>query len=193
MERKKEKREEEKEKEKKEKSKEKPFTPIDFIRSKYGLSALPRAEDAFRTKMLSIRSKYPEHIYQRKLLKALCRMYTGWIQGSALCGNKRNRAYHLLKAVQVAVRTDKGESSATSDGLNKPSATSKNIKGERQPKSPQIQNNFSKNLMNPIKGIEKEAYPYATELQSSLDTPLDSFMETTTFDETIEDFLLSDL
>ncbi|KAI5185509.1 hypothetical protein NEHOM01_0868 [Nematocida homosporus] len=91
------------------KPREKPFTAKDFIQSKFGLSLLNQATPIYHRRLAQIQAQSDttpstQH-YQH--LRLLCKLYTSWIQASALCGNKRTRAYHHLKAVQIAVKTTK--------------------------------------------------------------------------------------
>lgn len=95
---------EEKAAEKKERAK--PFTTKDFIGSKYGLLLLKSMEIPFKERNADlVQNNDRRSLY--KYLRSLVHLYTSWAQSSPFCGNKRTRAYTLLKEIEVAVKTHK--------------------------------------------------------------------------------------
>ncbi|KAH9386301.1 uncharacterized protein NEMAJ01_1197 [Nematocida major] len=84
----------------------KPYTVKDFIQSKYGALLLAKMEAPFkeRTQRLLERGD-PASL--RKYMRALVRLFSSWAQSSPLCGNKRTKAYPLLKEIEIAARTQK--------------------------------------------------------------------------------------
>lgn len=76
----------------------KPLTPKEFFSSKYGLSLLRDAQCQFQAKHAELAaSSSPAD--QLGYLRQVARMYLDWVQCSALGGNKRNRAYPVLKTL----------------------------------------------------------------------------------------------
>lgn len=105
-EKKRDKKEEKSEDAKKEKEKErlKPFTVKDFIFSKHGLPLLKELDASFQEKnKLYLKEGSAQSLH--KYMRALVRLYISWAQTSPLCGNKRNRAYTLLKEIEIAAKT----------------------------------------------------------------------------------------
>ncbi|KAI5189741.1 hypothetical protein NECID01_0647 [Nematocida sp. AWRm77] len=81
------------------KEKQKPLTPKEFFSSKYGLLLLKEAQIEFQTKNAFITEKGLTDKDHFKYMQNVACMYLDWVRCSALCGNKRNQAYAVLKTL----------------------------------------------------------------------------------------------
>ncbi|OAG31544.1 hypothetical protein NEDG_00019 [Nematocida displodere] len=160
-------------KEEKKKVRIPPFTAKEFIATEYGLPLLQRFEEVFQldpadrgTGSPSPGTASPPNYF--KYMEKLARLYIGWIQSSPLCGNKRTRAYHILKAVQQAVKTQQGQSLGKENSSEPPEPTLARAQAPRK-KAREVAT-YDRNSLFEESTLNTQSFSLLTDSLADLDT-----------------------